>query len=57
MADIQYVKCSNCKGIGRVPKSKGRGLETCPICKGSGKKKRIAYGAKESEANNGKIKK
>ena len=37
---MEYVKCSNCKGIGRVPANHGgKRYEVCPICKGTGKKK------------------
>jgi DnaJ-class molecular chaperone len=35
----EYTQCKNCKGTGRVPKVYGnKRWETCPICKGTGKK-------------------
>lgn len=36
---MEYVKCTNCKGTGRVPAmSGGKRYTKCPICKGTGKK-------------------
>lgn len=36
----EYIKCTNCKGTGRVPSSHGsKRWEMCPVCKGTGKKK------------------
>lgn len=40
MAEIEIVKCTNCKGTGVVPTNTyGKHWTTCPICKGTGKKK------------------
>lgn len=41
MAEIvEFIKCTNCKGTGYVPDNRhGRIYESCPICKGTGKKK------------------
>lgn len=37
---VEIVKCTNCKGTGHVPTNTGSGKwTTCPICKGTGKKK------------------
>lgn len=39
MAEIKYVKCTNCKGTGHVQIGPNiRGIKKCPICKGTGKK-------------------
>lgn len=36
---MEFIKCSNCKGTGRVPSDKGgKKWFTCPICHGTGKK-------------------
>ena len=42
---MEYIKCTNCKGTGRVPSNRGGGKYVeCPICKGTGKKiKKIKY--------------
>ena len=35
----EYIRCTNCKGMGRVPNEYGSGKwMTCPVCKGAGKK-------------------
>lgn len=42
MAAIKEIKCTNCKGTGRVPTMSGlKKYMTCPICHGTGKKKII----------------
>ena len=42
MKNIKQKKCKNCKGKGYVPvyfemASRARGIEECPVCKGTGK--------------------
>ena len=37
--EIEFVKCSNCKGTGRIPSvTNGGKYITCPVCRGRGKK-------------------